>query len=348
MKNILIVRLSAIGDVALSTALLPGIRKAWPTAHIHWLTEDMGAEVLRGNQDIEDLIVVPRKRWTSLLREHRYLTLWRETRELRKRLRAIEADMAIDAQGLLRSAIWTYASHAKIRIGLRAKEGAQYLMTQNIRVVGNPTGRMCNEYRCLLEETGMTATPFSMSLHPTHAARERALREIPEGARSPVFFYPFTTWPQKHWPEENWARLAARVVQELERPVWILGGPSNEEAANHIAQQSGVADRIRVVAGKSSCIEDKMGLIERGVAAIGVDTGLSHISLGLGTPTVVIFGATCGYTDTAPLKGAVLYAKMPCSPCRHHPTCNGDFTCQKRITVDNAFEVLQQFAWNRR
>jgi len=340
MKDILIVRLSAIGDVVMSTVILAGLKKAWPDARFHWLTEEMGVEVLRGNADIQNLILLPRKRWAKLAQERKYPTLLRELIAMRRELRALNADMVIDAQGLLRSALWAFVSGARRRIGLRSKEGSRYLMTEVVKVDGNPTGRMCNEYRCLLEYLDLPGFPFAMSLSPTEEARSDALLALPCNSLAPVFFFPFTTRPQKHWFEDRWAELAGRVVRELGRSVWILGGPSDEAAALKIADSSGVADSIKVVAGKASNLVQKMALIERAGAAIGVDTGLSHMSLGLGTPTVVMFGSTCGYTDTVPLPGIVLYEQMPCSPCRRHPTCDGDFTCMKKIHVDAAFEAL--------
>jgi heptosyltransferase I len=348
MKEILIVRLSAIGDVVMSTAILAGLRQAWPTAHFHWLTEDMGGEVLKGNTDLASVTVLPRKRWDKLIRERHYLTFLSETRAMRRKVREIGADVAIDAQGLLRSAMWAQASGAKLRIGLRSHEGSQFLMNEVVRVKGNPTGRMCNEYRSLLEYFGLKDAPLAMSLRPTDDARKEARAMIPDGATAPVFFYPFTTRPQKHWFTDRWADLATGVVHKLGRPVWILGGPADEATANEIAKASGVGDNIRVVAGKDSNIVQKMGLIERAGAAIGVDTGLSHMSLGLGTPTVVMFGSTCGYTDTTPLPGIVLYEKMPCSPCRRHPTCNGNFTCMKKITVDEALSALGKLLEGRK
>ena len=341
-KNILIVRLSAIGDVALATAILPGIRRAMPDTRIHWLTEEMGGEVLGGNKDIDNLIILPRKRWAKLGKERKYLTAFGEMRQMRRQLRALGADLAIDAQGLLRSAFWTLAAHAKHNIGLCSQEGSQFLMKEVVKKDDNPSGRMCNDYRCLLEHMGVQAEPFAMSLCPTEQSREEAAAMLPanDSQQRPVMLYPFTTRPQKHWFDERWAELARRIASELKRPVWILGGPANESAAKAIAAASGVGESITIVAGKDSNIAQKMGLIERAAAAVGVDTGLSHISLGLGTPTVVMFGSTRIYTETSPLPGVILYDRMPCSPCNRHPSCGGDFTCMKKISVGNAFDAL--------
>jgi heptosyltransferase-1 len=341
MKDILIVRLSAIGDVVMTSAILPPLRRKWPEARIHWLTEDMGGEVLAGCTELASLIVIPRRRWKKLLSEHHYLQFWHEVRAVRRKLKDLHPDLALDAQGLLRSALWTWMSGAKRRVGLRSHEGAQFLMSEVVKAEGNPTGRMCNEYRALTEYLAPDdAGPFSMCVAPTAEALASAKAAIPDGAPAPVFLFPFTTRPQKHWFNDRWAQLAGRIANECSREVWILGGPSDEEAAKAIAEASGAGNAVHVVAGKSSNIADKMGLLSRAGAAVGVDTGLSHMALALGTPTVVLFGSTCGYTDTAPLPGIILYEKMPCSPCHRHPTCGTDFTCMRRIGVDSVFKAL--------
>ncbi len=342
MKDILIVRLSAIGDVVMTSAILPPLRRKWPQARIHWLTEDMGGEVLAGCPELASLIVIPRRRWKKLLAERHYLQFWSEVRALRRKLRELHPDLAIDAQGLLRSALWAWTSGTKRRVGLRSHEGAQFLMSEVVKVEGNPTGRMCNEYRALMESLAPDdAAPFSMCLAPTAEALAAAKAAIPDGAPAPVFLFPFTTRPQKHWFADRWAQLAGRIAKECGREVWILGGPSDEAAAKAIAEASGAGSAVRVVAGKTSNIADKMGLLSRAGAAVGVDTGLSHMALALKTPTVVLVGSTCGYTDTSPLPGIVLYEKMPCSPCRRHPTCGTDFTCMKRLTVPAVFGAVQ-------
>jgi heptosyltransferase I len=347
VKDILLVRLSAIGDVALSTALLPGIRQKWPEARIHWVVEDMGAEVLRGNPSITDLIILPRKKWTKMLKSGHIFASLGEIRAMRRRLREIKADIAIDAQGLLRSALWVYASGAKVRIGIHPQEGSRHLMTHTVERDGNPTGRICNDYRLFLEFIGAGDCAFKLDLVPTPAARIFAADKMNGLGRAPVFLYPFTTRPQKHWFPERWAALAGRITAETGREVWILGGPDNEEAANAIAKMSGVMESIRIVAGRDSNLETKMGLMEKAAAAVGVDTGLSHISLGLGVPTIVLFGSTDIYSDIAPLSGIVLNARMPCAPCNRHPTCGNDFTCMKKIGVDEVFTALRSLLTER-
>jgi heptosyltransferase-1 len=67
---------------------------------------------------------------------------------------------------------------------------------------------------------------------------------------------------------------------------------------------------------------------------IGVDTGLAHMGIAFGRPSVLLFGATRPYLDTTRANARVLYQALDCSPCKRRPTCDGAFTCMRRIEVD--------------
>lgn len=340
VEHILIVRLSAIGDVAMATSLLPPLRRAYPDAKIYWLTEEIGAELLEENRYIERVIVAPRRRWRIFSKERKYLQLSRELWRFARELRRLKPDLTLDAQGLLRSGLWARIAGGKYRIGLGSKEGSQVLMHAVVDPQLDHRGRMCHEYRNLIEHLGIVVEPFELGLNPSSRAIRAAQELLSPGTKKPILLFPFTTRPQKHWFEERWVELSKRFASDG-HPVWILGGPHDEEAAKRMAEASGGAI-TKVVAGWQSNLGEKMGIIHCAAGSVGVDTGLSHISIGLKTPTVVLFGSTCGYVDASPLPGKILYTWMDCSPCRRHPTCNGAFTCMRQLTVDAAYKALKE------
>ena len=152
-----------------------------------------------------------------------------------------------------------------------------------------------------------------------------------------VVICPFTTRPQKHWFEERWADLAARLHRDLGLPVLMLGGPADRGAAVGIAQRTATAGPgLTDLAGGTSLLQ-AAALIEASRLVIGVDTGLSHMGIAFGRPTLLLFGSTRPYLDTGRANARVLYHPLPCSPCKRRPTCGGAFDCMRRIEVD---EVL--------
>jgi heptosyltransferase-1 len=339
--RILIVRLSAIGDVIMSTSVLPGIRARYPEAHITWLTEPVGAEILDGNPMVDEVIVWPRGKWVKELKAKRYGAVLSQARKLVKQLRRADFDLAVDMQGILKSAAWAFLSGAPKRISLRGREQSSLLMTETVREPVSFGGKLCMEYRVLAEHMELPMEVFGMHLKPLPDRVEWAASLMGSKPGRPVLLFPFTTRPQKHWFDDRWSELAARLHALGETSVWILGGPGDEAAAKVIAERSGVP--VGIVAGTSTGMREKLALVGEAALCIGVDTGLTHLGFGLHRPTIALFGSTCAYRDTGERPGTVLYTARDCSPCRRHPTCEGRFDCMRDHTVERVMDAAKKW-----
>jgi len=338
-RRILLVRLSAIGDIVFASPLIDALRGRYPDAHIAWLVQPESRSLLSTHPGLDEVIVWPRGDWSRLWRERRYLALWRSLRAFRRKLRARRFDLAIDAQGLLKSGLLTWFSGARERVGLGSREGSQWLMT---RVVGRggDSRRIGSEYRRLARELGLPVGRFEMRV--ALADEERAFaRGFIEGQgleRGYVVICPFTTRPQKHWFEASWIALIPQLERWLGLPVVMLGGPRDREAAGRIRAGAGVA--LHSVVGDTG-LTQAAALIARARLLIGVDTGLTHMGIAFDRPTLCLFGSTCPYLETGHANARVLYHRLACSPCKRNPTCDGRFDCMAAIGVD---EVLRQAA----
>jgi len=336
-RSILIIRLSAMGDIIMATPLIPTLKQAYPEARLVWLTDEANAGLLRHNPRLDKLLIWPRRRWRELARQRRYLDLWREFRALVAALRQERFDLVLDIQGLLKSGVWAFLSGGKTRIGIASREGSQFLMTQTIaRDYGNDEDlRIGSEYLKLARALGLAPARFDMDLVASEQERQEAdalLRE--KGVSGPfAVICPFTTRPQKHWLDERWAQLAGRLSGDTGLPVVMLGGPGDESRAEPIASR---AHSVVNLVGQTSlglCI----AIVQRAGLLVGVDTGLTHLGIAMATPTVAVFGSTRPYLDPASERAKVLYEPLQCAPCERHPSCGGEFTCMKLHTVD---EVL--------
>lgn len=347
--RILIIRLSAIGDIVFASPLIAALRRAYPQAHLAWLAQPECEPLLRHHPDLDQVILWPRGEWRALWRERRWRELGRRVRALRTELRRQRFDLVLDLQGLLKSGLLAWLSGAQERVGLGSREGSRWLMTRVVPRGGDPRA-IGSEYRFLAEGLGLFGLPglpglpgppglpregFPMALAP--GAEDRAFtRDLiaRQGWGSGyVVICPFTTRPQKHWFEERWADLAARLHQELGLPVLMLGGPADREAAARIAQRTATAGPgLMNLAGGTSLLQ-AAALIEASRLVIGVDTGLSHMGIAFGRPTLLLFGSTRPYLDTGRANARVLYHLLPCSPCKRRPTCGGSYDCMRRIEV---------------
>ncbi|MCC9595868.1 glycosyltransferase family 9 protein [Rubrivivax sp. JA1055] len=339
--RILIVRLSAIGDVVMASGLIRSLRARWPDATIHWLVEPPAAPLLAHNPRLDGVKTMPRAVLQQLWRERRLGALAGEVLALRRRLRAERYDLVLDAQGLLKSGFCAWLTGAPQRVGLRSHEGSQHLMHHRVSPPAGADRRIGSEYRALGVALGAAESDFRLDLAVGAAPRERARAALAEAgvAGRWVALCPFTTRPQKHWFEDRWAELAQAFAARGLQPV-IVGGPGDVEAAARIAALAPAAANL---AGRLKLDETVAALAEAALL-VGVDTGLTHMGTALDVPTVALFGSTRPYLDAATPRTVVLYDALPCSPCRRRPSCAGRFDCMRALEVQRVFDTATRLA----
>ena len=339
--RILIIRLSALGDVVMASGLIPAIRSIHPDAHLAWLTEPPAAPLLQHNPALNEVIVWPKERWKQLWKTHQWRALWTELRAFRQRLRAERFDVVLDAQGLLKSGICAWLTGAPRRIGLLSREGSQVLMHETIAPPSaNTDDGMSREYRFLARYLGAREDSFNPSLVPGEAATQVALQALASHqltADTPyAVICPFTTRAQKHWFNDHWQALTQRLLAQGLTPV-MLGDPADKAEAAALAQACpGLVNLVgQLKLNESAAVVANCELL------IGVDTGLTHMGTALQRPTVALFGSTRPYLHTTEATTHVMYDALACSPCRRHPTCNGRFDCMRQLTPDRVWQSAQ-------
>lgn len=340
-SNILIIRLSAIGDVVMASPLIGSFRRTYPEARISWLVDDGSKDILLGHPDIDEIIIWPRSAWRSLLREKRLLKLAGEITafmgDLRRKPRF---DLVLDAQGLLKSGFWAFVTGAKERIGLGSAEGSRYFMTRVIDLK-EPDGRISFHYLQCAEELGLHAGDFRMSL-ATGGEEDRFALEFAEEFRVEdgyAALCPFTTRPQKHWRPERWSEIIGRLSENYGLTSVLLGGPGDQATADDISAHVN-RETVNLV-GKTT-LKQVAAIIKHASLLIGVDTGLTHMGTAFLVPTVALFGSTCPYTRTYSPRTAVIYSARECSPCRRHPDCDDTFDCMVDIEVEDVLDSVKK------
>lgn len=343
MKNpiphsILIVRLSAIGDVIMASSLIPALKQAYPEARLSWMTAEGNLPLLRHNPRLSKVIPWPTHAAQKALKERRYGVLAREFLRTLRGVREDQYDWVIDVQGLLKSGIWTRLARCDWRVGLGSREGSQFFMN---RVVNRHSDidTIGIEHRLLLEALGHPMREFRMDIAvPSDAVESTRSLLSDAGIRSPfAVLAPFTTRPQKHWFNDRWKELAARLSAERGLLPVVLGGPADASVAAELCSET---TRMVSLAGRTSLIQ-VAAVMQQAALVVGVDTGLTHLGIALRRPTLALFGSTRPYLDPDFAQARVLYEPMACSPCRRRPTCGGEFTCMRAHTVDRVFEATR-------
>jgi heptosyltransferase-1 len=343
-KKILIVRPSAIGDIAMASPMLRSLAQGFPGVSIAWLIEPAMRAVLAENSYVDQLLIWPKAEWRRLFKGWRWIHLARQVIAFRRALRQEKFDLVLDAQGLLRSRLLSWLSGAPTRIGFDSKEPGRFLMSRVISR-GIDSDRMSSEYLYMIQEIGLDTGSFHQSLDVGSEDEEQARKALDAISVAGPFVAaaPFTTRPQKHWLNERWSELGKRLHTEFGWPVVLLGGPADMAAAVGICAAAEGA--ISSLAGELS-LSASMAVLKRADLVVGVDTGLTHMGPAFKRSTIALFGATCPYLHTSRSNTRVIYHKRDCSPCKRSPSCDGAFFCMQDITVDEVVAVAHEMLEN--
>lgn len=338
MKKILLVRLSAIGDIVFASTILKPLKESNENHHISWLVKSSLSNLLVGNHFIDEIIPLPLDRWKELKNNHKYLTLIKEffrfIRELRKR----DFDIAIDLHGILKGSIWAFLSGAKEKIGLGKKE-FNWILLNKVYPRDGEKEFFGSEYIFLAESLGFKVSDKKPSMFVSETIIEKVKDKFLKDSKSGYFVLaPFTTRPQKHWIEKYWIELIQKISDcFMDKKLFILGAKNDYE----IAERFIINKNIINLAGKTS-LDEAAVLVYLSDGIIGVDTGLTHMGTAFEKTTIAIFGSTCPYLKTTNPKTKVLYAGLSCAPCRRNPTCNNRFDCMVAITPDVVYDEFKR------
>jgi heptosyltransferase-1 len=331
-KRVLIIRLSAIGDVVFASPLVAACRKRYPSTEIDWLAEGVVRPLLTELPGLTQVVLWPRQEWQDLWREKRIFALLRAVMAFRQKLRERNYDLVIDAQGLVKSAFLSWLTGSPQRIGFKSKEPNGVFLTQ--RFDKSITPRISSEYLALADTLGWDTSNFEMVLGLSELDNKRSIDIAPQEAY--VVIAPFTTRPQKHWTHAHWRALIEQLVDAGHR-VACLGGPADREEATALLEGLTVMNWVGAYPLGVSA-----GLVKQSSGVIGVDTGLTHMGIAAGVPTVALFGSTCPYLETGRDNVRVIYHGLECAPCRRSPTCGGRFDCMVGITAEEALSAFNE------
>ncbi len=279
--RILITRLSAIGDCILTVPVLCALREHFPRAFLAWIVERPAAPLLEGHRDLDELIVVPRG-WLKSAN-----TVWK----LRRRLRKVRFDVAIDPQSLTKSALLARLSGARRRIGFDGDDGRELSKWLNNELVQPAAPHVVDRSLELLVPLG-AQTPTPRSDLPVY---NNAAASMDDFVRAHWLENRFALinvgagWPSKLWPGERFGAVAKHLSRRHDMPsVIIWAGDAERQTAEEAMAAAGDA----AVLAPATSLTELAELARRATMFFGCDTGPLHIAAAVGTPCVALYGPT--------------------------------------------------------
>ncbi|MDQ2747837.1 MAG: lipopolysaccharide heptosyltransferase I [Acidobacteriota bacterium] len=338
--KILIVKLSSIGDIIHTLPTLAAIRRALPDAEISWAVERGAAEILRGNRMIDHLIEVDtRSMRGAKIVEGIVLNLGKQLRNLR----VSAFDVALDFQGLLKSAAIARLSKAVRRYGF-SKSG---LREPASRFLMNGTFEAADEisiYRknlTLAQKALNISIPenefeFPIETDATH--RLEAEKIIEKTGANLAILNPAGGWTTKLWAAERFGALADKLWEENNLVSVITTAPNEIELAEKVLKNSR--------SGKTMLAQPTLkGFYELAKSAkiyVGGDTAPTHLAVAANAPVVGIFGPTEWSRNGSPREADVCVERndIACRVDCHRRSCD-NWICLD-ISVETVYQAVQK------
>lgn len=286
--RVLVMRLSAMGDILHALPAVTALREAHPEWRIGWAVEPQWKPLLAAESATErgpamplaDRVhVIPARRWARAPLSAKTL---REVRQARRELREEQYDACVDLQGAVRSAVIAKWARAKRLIGEdNPREWvARWFFSERVKTRGVHVIEQAIE---VMNAVAGEVLPVREPLLPVDPAAECEADAL--GAPF-VLIHPGAGWGAKRWPTDRYAAVA-RALHDLGYGVVVNAGPGEESLADEVAAQSGgYAMPLR------SSISVLIAMTRRAALAIGGDTGPLHLASALGRPVVGIYGPT--------------------------------------------------------
>ena len=280
--RILVVKLSSLGDVVHLAPAVTDLRERRPGARIAWAVEGPYADIVRLHPGVDEVIPVGLR----AVRDRPWSPgAWRSLRVSRRALRGDRWDYVVDAQGLLKSACVARWSRSSV-FGLDSRSARERLAARfyDVKVAVARDMHAVERNRALLGAIfGYAAdAPARYGL----AAPAAAPAWAPTG-RYAVLLHAASR-REKRWPEDRWIALARLLVDDGYAVVFPGGTPAEREAAARLARSTGPAGS----AAPALTLSEAASLLAHASGVIGVDTGLTHLAVALGVPTVGLYCST--------------------------------------------------------
>lgn len=330
--KVLVIRLGSLGDLVHVLPAVAALRRAWPEAQIDWLVEKPHAALLALVPTISNVIVL----------QGRSVGGWLATRA---QLRVRRYDLAIDFQGLVKSAALARLSGARRVIGFDTpalREAAARFFYTEQRQVGE--GRHVIDKNLALAAAlsdpgpGRASDPAGPRTFPLSLMPSPALDEVRRsGITDFVLLNPGAAWPNKRWPPDRFGEVARRLRETRGWPSVVLWGPGESDLADAVV----AASQGAAVRAPETTFNDVLAVAGAARLIVSGDTGPLHLAAAAGCPVVAVFGPTTPARNGPWDDRDVSISQYSSCACHYQRQCRQpNRWCLAGTTIDQVIDAI--------
>jgi heptosyltransferase-1 len=327
--KILLVRLGALGDIVHTLPVAAALRESYPDARIDWLVDSHHTAII-------DLVTVISRR--TAVDSRQVLDGLRTTGMLRRE----RYDVAIDAQGLVKSAAFARLSGAARVVGFDRshvrERAASFLYTD--RVDPGDAPHVIDWNLSLLAPLGITdrTRRFPIAMTESAALEPVAARVARDGRQGFALVNPGAGWPNKRWPLDRFGQVATWMARAHGLLPVVLWGPEEQDVAARIVNRS----RNTAILAPKTGVVDLLALSRGARLMLSGDTGPLHLAASVATPIVALFGPTNPARNGPWDAEDISLSRYDDCVCRYERRCRRVRACIEDISVDEVCDAIDR------
>jgi lipopolysaccharide heptosyltransferase I len=339
VTRFLVVRLGALGDVVHAIPVAAALRRAFPSAQIDWLVSAKHREILDFVSCVDHRIAVNDRGGAG---SGAGASLGGALRVMRR----AHYDVAIDLQGLIKSAVIARLSGARRVVGFNARYARERLARVFYTDVHDPGGdgmfapsetrHVVTINLGVLAVLGVAPGPPEFPLAVSDSVVARAMRESAGGRYA--LLNPGAAWPNKRWPPARFGALAARLRDRQGLRSVVLWGPGEVDLGEGVVAAS---EGAALLSPKTS-VADLVALAQGAHVMVSGDTGPTHIAAAVGTPLVGIYGPTRPERNGPWLPDDETVSRASICQCHHLRQCRAATMCLRDIGVEEVLAAVER------
>ncbi len=345
IKNILLVRLGAIGDVVQTLPTLKQLQLNFPKAKIYWAIEQKSYPILEHQKGV-NFLIFPKEKIKNV---NIIAGAW-NAYKFKKRIQSIEFDLAIDLQGLFKSGWIVGNSGARRRIGFNpanTREGSHIFLNEWLPKVNPKEMHRVDYYQRIIPYLGgqveTMEDPFSFDFTDRELGGLRNLMHRLR-VKKPIIFNLGASKASKRWPAEHFSKLITLVAERFPKKKLLLTGSGKLDELWAQKILASVTPGLCESAVSRTSLRELALLIKNSQALISCDSLALHLGSAFQIPSVGLFGgSSLTVTETGPYfptPSVGLNTPLLCFPCRKK-TC-AHHTCMKELSAHRVGAKLTQ------